>query len=82
MAALDESLAAAEPIAAREETPLRRFVAEFAASKLAVLGLVVFILIAIVAIFAPWIAPTARLVRSPKRMAESMSRPWSSVPSQ
>jgi peptide/nickel transport system permease protein len=58
MTALDESLAAAEPVAAREETPLRRFVAEFAASKLAVLGLVVFVLIAIVAIFAPWIAPT------------------------
>jgi peptide/nickel transport system permease protein len=56
MAALDEALA--EPVAAREETPLRRFVVEFAASKLAVVGLAVFIAVAFVAIFAPWIAPT------------------------
>jgi peptide/nickel transport system permease protein len=58
MTAVDESLAPAEPIAAREETPFRRFVAEFVASKLAVLGLVVFTAIAILAVFAPWIAPT------------------------
>jgi peptide/nickel transport system permease protein len=56
MAALDEGLA--EPLAPPEETPLRRFIAEFAASKLALAGFVVFIAIAILAIFAPWIAPT------------------------
>ncbi|MEI7713311.1 MAG: ABC transporter permease [Rhodospirillales bacterium] len=40
-----------------EETPFRRFVSEFAASKIAVLGLVVFVLIALSAIFANWIGP-------------------------
>ena len=39
------------------ETPLRRFVAEFAESKLAMFGLVVFTIIALIAIFAPFIAP-------------------------
>ena len=41
----------------REETPFRRFVSEFAASKLAMAGLVVFVLIALLAIFASWITP-------------------------
>ena len=40
-----------------EESPFRRFVAEFAASKVAVFGLVVFVLIALSAIFANWIGP-------------------------
>lgn len=57
-AALDDTVAAAEPAPPREETPFRRFVSEFAASRLAVGGLVVFLGIACVAIFAPWIAPT------------------------
>ena len=39
------------------ETPFRRFVSEFCASPLAVGGLVVFVIIALVAILAPWIAP-------------------------
>ncbi len=39
------------------ETPFRRFVSEFAESKLALFGLAVFVLIALCAIFAPWIAP-------------------------
>lgn len=38
-------------------SPVRRFVAEFAESRLAVLGLVMFVLIAGVAVLAPWIAP-------------------------
>src|SRR4029079_18136249 len=42
---------------AREETPFRRFVAEFAASRLAVVGLAVFVVIALLAIFASWITP-------------------------
>jgi peptide/nickel transport system permease protein len=51
----DVTLAA--PVAAREETPFRRFVSEFMASKIAVGGLLVFTIIALLAIFAPWIAP-------------------------
>ena len=49
--------ATAIPTAAKEETPFRRFVSEFMASKVAVGGLVVFAVIALVAILAPWIAP-------------------------
>jgi peptide/nickel transport system permease protein len=40
-----------------EQAPFRRFVAEFAASRLAVLGLVVLSMIGLIAIFAPWLAP-------------------------
>jgi len=43
--------------APREETPFRRFVSEFAESKLALVGLVVFVIIALLAIFASLIAP-------------------------
>jgi peptide/nickel transport system permease protein len=39
------------------ETPLRRLVADFLASRLAVLGLVVFAVILVLALLAPWIAP-------------------------
>ncbi len=45
------------PIAPREETPFQRFVSEFAASKLALVGLAVFTIIALLAIFASWITP-------------------------
>ena len=41
----------------REETPFRRFVSEFAESKLALVGLVIFVIIALLAIFASLIAP-------------------------
>jgi peptide/nickel transport system permease protein len=40
-----------------EETPFRRFVAEFSESRLALVGLIVFVVIALLAIFANWIAP-------------------------
>jgi peptide/nickel transport system permease protein len=53
--ALGKAAAAAER--ERVETPFRRFVSEFAESKLALFGLAVFSVIALVAIFAPWIAP-------------------------
>lgn len=45
--------------AAREkvETPFRRFVSEFAESKLAMVGFTVFTVIALLAFLAPWIAP-------------------------
>jgi peptide/nickel transport system permease protein len=41
----------------RVETPLRRFLSEFAESRIAMGGLIVFVLIALGAIFAPWITP-------------------------
>jgi peptide/nickel transport system permease protein len=56
----DVALKGAAPAAPgkdRVETPLRRFVSEFCESKVAVGGLVVFTVIALMAIFASWIAP-------------------------
>jgi peptide/nickel transport system permease protein len=44
-------------LALREETPFRRFLAEFAASKIALGGFLVFTAIALLALFAPWITP-------------------------
>ena len=41
----------------RVETPLERFVAEFAASRVALAGFVVFAMIVLLALLAPWIAP-------------------------
>ena len=49
--------AAAEPAAAKEETPFRRLCIDFADSKLAALGLVVIFAIAVIAVLAPWISP-------------------------
>ncbi|MBE9604085.1 ABC transporter permease [Acetobacteraceae bacterium H6797] len=43
--------------AAKVETPFRRMVSEFCESKLALFGLVVFIIICLLALFAPWISP-------------------------
>jgi peptide/nickel transport system permease protein len=49
---------AAPPLkAAKVETPFQRFVSEFAESKLALLGLVVFAAIVFIAVFAPWLSP-------------------------
>ncbi len=45
------------PPITREETPLRRFVAEFSASRIALAALVLFVLIGLAAIFASVIAP-------------------------
>jgi len=56
----DATLNGAASAAARQEgveTPFRRFVSEFAESRIALGGLVVFVAIALIAIFAPWIAP-------------------------
>ena len=44
-------------MAAKGQTPWRRFAADFFESRLAVAGLGVFVLIALSAIFAPWITP-------------------------
>jgi peptide/nickel transport system permease protein len=51
------ALPAPVPAPPRVETPFRRFVAEFCESKIALGGLIVFTLIALAAIFAPWISP-------------------------
>jgi len=51
------SSATPAPAAARVETPLRRFLADFCASKLALLGVVLLLLTVGAALFAPWIAP-------------------------
>jgi peptide/nickel transport system permease protein len=40
-----------------EETPFRRFVSEFLASRLALAGLVLLSLVVAIALFAPWISP-------------------------
>ncbi len=52
---------AAEPLGPargrREDTPFRRFVSDFAESKLAVIGLFGFLVIAFLAIFAPFVTP-------------------------
>jgi peptide/nickel transport system permease protein len=57
MTTLDQSIDLAEPRVAAVETPFRRFVAEFAESKLALVGLAVFAVILLLAVFAPWITP-------------------------
>jgi peptide/nickel transport system permease protein len=41
----------------KDETPFRRFVSEFFASKIATGGLIVFTIITVLAILAPWITP-------------------------
>ena len=46
-----------EPVVLRVETPLRRFISQFMESKIAVGALVVFTIIVLLAIFAPWITP-------------------------
>jgi peptide/nickel transport system permease protein len=43
--------------AGRVETPWQRFSTDFLASRLAVLGLAVFTLVLVVAVFAPWVSP-------------------------
>jgi len=49
--------AVASEAAERVEAPWRRFVAEFASSRLALFGLALFVTLALAAIFAPWIVP-------------------------
>lgn len=41
----------------REETPLRRFVLEFAGNRIALTGIFLLIAVAAIALFAPWISP-------------------------
>ena len=53
-AALDEGTAAET---ASAETPFRRFIADFFASRLATVGLVLLVAVIFVAVFAPLISP-------------------------
>jgi peptide/nickel transport system permease protein len=46
-----------KPKAAREQTPLRRFAAEFLSIKIAIAGLITLVTVILIAIFAPWLAP-------------------------
>ena len=54
---VDKAAPAPAPARPKEETPFRRFVADFAESKIAVFGLIVFTLIMVCAIIAPLISP-------------------------
>lgn len=47
-----------EPSAQKDQTPFRRFVSDFTESKVAVAGFIVFVLVILIAIFAPFISPT------------------------
>ena len=54
---VDKAAPSATPARAKEETPFRRFASDFAESRLAVLGLVVFCIVLLCAVLAPWISP-------------------------
>ena len=57
MTTLTHERAAELELAPPAQSPLRRFVSDFAESRLAVLGLLLFLVIVLVAVFAPLIAP-------------------------
>jgi peptide/nickel transport system permease protein len=57
LTALDPTLIPAEAPLPPVETPLRRFLADFAESRIAMAGLAVFVAIMLVAIFAPFVSP-------------------------
>ncbi|RYJ00756.1 MAG: hypothetical protein EON47_12870 [Acetobacteraceae bacterium] len=65
------TIAAAPPVP-KVETPLQRFVSEFCASRIAMLGLLVFIAIVLIAVLAPWIAPPT----VPGSIRPSMMSSW------
>lgn len=53
-----KAVAAEAPSAIKDQTPLRRFLSDFAESKVAVAGFFGFLIIVLIAILAPWISPT------------------------
>ncbi len=57
MTAVDPALIVTEAAPPPVETPLRRFLLDFAESRIAVAGLVVFVAILLVAVFAPLVSP-------------------------
>ncbi|PZX14933.1 peptide/nickel transport system permease protein [Palleronia aestuarii] len=56
-AATDDIPAPDGPVAVKIDSPAKRFAREFASDPIAVVGLILFVLIALIAIFAPLIAP-------------------------
>lgn len=50
--------AAAAAVTSKSDTPFRRFLTDFAESHIAMAGFIFISIIALLAIFAPWIAPT------------------------
>ncbi|WP_043364580.1 ABC transporter permease [Belnapia sp. F-4-1] len=54
---MSSTTATTVPAPPRVETPFQRFVSEFAASRIALLGLMLFLAIVVIAVLAPWIAP-------------------------
>ncbi|MDP6707507.1 MAG: ABC transporter permease [Alphaproteobacteria bacterium] len=54
----DIALATVEPTEVKVETPFRRFVSDFTDSRLATGAFCIFVVIAFIALFAPWLAPT------------------------
>jgi peptide/nickel transport system permease protein len=57
MTALDRDIELDTAVPPPVETPLRRFLADFAESRIAMAGLAVFVAIMLVAIFAPFVSP-------------------------
>jgi len=57
MTSMNRPLVPAPVTAVTNETPWRRFVADFCLSKLALTGLVLLLLVVGAALFAPWVAP-------------------------
>ena len=53
-----DPLAAEAPVSAKDQTPFRRFLSDFAESKLAIVGFFTFLVIVLIALLAPWISPT------------------------
>jgi peptide/nickel transport system permease protein len=53
----DTALKTTIAVPPREETPLRRFISQFAEDRVAVLGMVLFVIIVVLALLAPVIAP-------------------------
>lgn len=53
-----KGVAAEAPLAVKDQTPFRRFLSDFAESKVAVAGFFGFLIIVLIAILAPWISPT------------------------
>ncbi len=55
---MSEAVEQGAPAPVKVETPLERFVSDFADNKIAVVAFVVLVAIIFIAVFAPWISPT------------------------
>jgi hypothetical protein len=63
---------------AREQTPFQRNFAAYCESKIAVAGLVVLVLLCLLALFAPWVAPQNPYDLSRLDLMDSRQEPGSS----